>query len=85
MTPHKTAFVLLPTSLLILSLAPTDPYEEVIELNDSVANAFLGKGGLGARDGVRGELGVVSLKSGVLGVRVRGGDGLGGVELVFFF
>ncbi|CDZ97230.1 Nuclear pore complex, Nup133 component (sc Nup133) [Phaffia rhodozyma] len=80
LTPTKTAFVLLPSSLLMLSLTPSDPYEEVIELKDSVTNALLGKGGLGARDGIRSELGIVSLKSGVLGVGVRGGSGEGGTD-----
>ena len=73
----NTAFIILPTSLLVVSLSTSQPpYEEAITLRDTARNAFLGLGLSTAPTTTdRTEVAVVTKDSGVLTVGVR----IGGV------
>lgn len=69
----NTAFIILPTSILVLSLSTTEPsYEEAITLKNSATNAFLGIGlSNSPTTSERTEVVVISKGSGVLTVAVE--------------
>jgi len=69
----NTAFIILPSSILVLSLSTTEsPYEEAITLRDQARNAFLGIGLSSApTTSERTEVVVITKESGVLSVGVK--------------
>ncbi|KAL7410733.1 Non-repetitive/WGA-negative nucleoporin C-terminal-domain-containing protein [Mrakia frigida] len=69
----NTAFIILPSSILVLSLSSAEaPYEEAITLKDQARNAFLGIGlSSTPTTSDRTEVAVITKESGVLSVGVK--------------